>query len=172
MATANIITPANAYGRVSVASVGTTFTALQPTTTQPTSGVIYAQNEAGPWSLLNIMPASSVATGAASIRVTGYNLHTSSTNVLWWMPMTLFEGTLGYTSGTVPTWSVNDTERPFHSVAQSIGTPAANLYTPGLGSGTVTTPASFTVDVAGSQMVVVQFTQAGSPTMSAYWRTL
>jgi hypothetical protein len=175
MATANIITPSNAFARTTVNSVASTFTALLPTSTKPTSGIILDVNQQGPWSLLHLIPTSSISTGTGvGIRITGYNLYTSTSSVLWYMPTTLFEGSLTYTSGTVPNLSIDGTNdtKLFNSITQTAGAPAPNLYSPGGSNNALTIPASITLDINGSQMVVVQFTSSATPNMSVFWRTL
>jgi hypothetical protein len=175
MATANIITPANTFSRTSVASVATTYTALLPTSTKPTSGIVIDTNANGSWSLVHMIPTSSISTGTGvGIRVTGYNLYTSTSGTIWYMPTMLFDGTLAYTTGTVPNLSIDGTNdtKTFNNITQNPGSPSANLYGPGANGTGITMPASFTLDIAGSQMVVVQFTSSSSPTMSVFWRPL
>jgi hypothetical protein len=65
------------------------------------------------------------------------------------------------------------TQRPFAVIAQVAGTPAGNLYSPGTAAATNVEPASAMVDIAGSQMVTVQFRAAsGTPTMGVFVTTL
>lgn len=179
MADATIITYQRPYTNVSVASVGSSYASIATlSATKPSSGVVHDQqlNGMSP-SLLRIMPyASSTSIGSATgVRVIGWTGKVSSADGLtYWLPTVLADFTLAFTSGTVPTYSLDSgTQRPFATIAQVGGTPAANIYSPGTASGSNVEVASAMVDIAGSQIVTVQFKAAsGTPDMGVFCTTL
>jgi hypothetical protein len=179
MADATIITYQRLYTNVSVASVGSSYASIATlSATKPSSGMVYDQqlNGMSP-SLLRIMPyASSTSIGSATgVRVVGYTGEVNSADGLtYWLPTVLADFNLTFTSGTVPTYSLDSaTQRPFAVIAQVAGTPAANLYSPGTAAASNVEVASAMVDIAGHQLVQVQFKAAsGTPTMGVFVTTL
>lgn len=179
MADATIITYQRPYSNVSVASVGASYGSIATlSATKPSSGVVYDQqlNGMSP-SLLRIMPyASSTSIGSATgVRVVGWTGKVDSTDGLtYWLPTVLADFNLSFTSGSVPTYSLDGgTQRPFAAITQVAGTPAANLYSPGTAAAGNVEVASAMVDIAGAQIVTVQFRAAsGTPTMGVFCTTL
>jgi hypothetical protein len=179
MADASIITYQRPYTNVSVASVGSSYASIATlSATKPSSGVVHDQqlNGSSP-SLLRIMPyASSTSIGSATgVRVVGYTGEVNSADGLtYWLPTVLADFNLTFSSGTVPTYSLDSaTQRPFAVIAQVAGTPAANLYSPGTAAASNVEVASAMVDIAGHQLVQVQFKAAsGTPTMGVFTTTL
>ena len=179
MADATIITYQRPYSNVSVASVGSSYGSIATlSATKPSSGVVYDQqlNGMSP-SLLRIMPyASSTSIGASTgVRVVGWTGKVDSTDGLtYWLPTVLADFNLSFTSGTVPTYSLDGgTQRPFAVITQVAGTPAANLYSPGTAAAGNVEVASAMVDIAGAQIVTVQFKAAsGTPDMGVFCTTL
>lgn len=179
MADATIITYQRPYSNVSVASVGSSYGSIATlSATKPSSGVVYDQqlNGMSP-SLLRIMPyASSTSIGSATgVRVVGWTGKVNTTDGLtYWLPTVLADFNLSFTSGSVPTYSLDGgTQRPFAVITQVAGTPAANLYSPGTAAGGNVEVASAMVDIAGAQIVTVQFKAAsGTPTMGVFSTTL
>lgn len=179
MAAANIVTPQRRFSNVSVASVGAAYAAIAPTTTKPTSGVVIDQvslAQENP-SLLRILPyANATAIGAATgVRVIGWTIESdSATGNDTYVPAVLADFTLTFSTGTVPTWTIDGaTQRPFALMQQVSGTPFANVYSPGTAAATNVEPAHALVDTIGCQMVTVQFRAAsGSPTMGVFTTTM
>jgi hypothetical protein len=88
----------------------------------------------------------------------------------WYMPTVLADFTLGFTSGTVPNYTIDVANtRTFSSITQVAGTPAANLYSP---AGANVEPAYAMVDVAGASYVTAQFKASATPTMGTFWANL
>ena len=181
MADATIITYQRAYNNVSVASVGATYVAIPATTTKPTSGVVHDQQLSGiSPSLLRILPyANSTSIGAdTGVRVIGYTTRVDSTNTtdVYYIPTVLadFHLTFSTTTGSIPNMGIDGgVQRPFAIITQVVGTPAANLYSPGTSSAANFAPAAAMIDMAGYQLVVVQFKAAsGTPTMGVFATTL
>lgn len=176
MPQANIITPQSPYAKMTVASVGASYTALDPSTA-PTIGVLWSTVPSvggnNP-SLLRLLPFAS-ATGGTSIgmRVVGYNLYRGDLGPDY-IPTVLGDFTLTFSTGTVPTWTLDTSNdaRPYAGIVQVAGTPAANLYSPGTAAATNVEPASVLLDVVGCQIVQVQFKSSGSPTMGVLWTTI
>lgn len=181
MADATITTYQRPYSNVSVASVGASYGSIATlSATKPSSGVVYDQqlNGMSP-SLLRIMPyASSTSIGSATgVRVVGWTGEVSSADGLtYWLPTVLadFNLTFSTTTGSIPTYSLDSaTQRPFAVITQVAGTPAANLYSPGTAAAGNVEVASAMVDIAGAQIVTVQFKAAsGTPTMGVFATTL
>ena len=179
MADATIITYQRPYSNVSVASVGASYGSIATlSATKPSSGVVYDQqlNGMSP-SLLRIMPWSDDTSigSATGVRVVGWTGKVNSTDGLtYWLPTVLADFNLSFTSGTVPTYSLDGgTQRPFAVITQVAGTPAANLYSPGTAAAGNVEVASAMVDIAGAQIVTVQFKAAsGTPDMGVFCTTL
>ena len=90
------------------------------------------------------------------------------------MPTVLADFTLGFTSGTVPNYTMDGAlnTRTFSSITQVSGTPAANLYSPATASGSNVEPAYAMIDLAGSSYVTAQFKSSGTPDMGTFWANL
>lgn len=179
MADATIITYQRNFSNVSVASVGANYASIATlSTTKPTSGLVYDTQTMGMApSLIRILPyASSTSIGAATgVRVVGWTGEVNSADGLtYWLPTVLADFNLTFSSGTVPTYSLDgSTQRPFATIAQVAGTPAANLYSPGTAAAANVEPAAALVDIVGSQIVTVQFKAAsGTPTMGVFATTI
>lgn len=181
MADATIITYQRPYRNVSVASVASTYPIIPATATKPTSGVVYdAQTMGMSPSLLRMLPyASSTSIGAATgVRVIGYTTFddTANTGDIYWVPTVLADYNLTFstTTASIPTYGLDGgVQRPFATITQVAGTPAANLYSPGTAAAANVEPAAVMMDMAGYQLVVVQFKAAsGTPTMGVFTTTL
>lgn len=178
MADATITTYQRNLSNVSVASVPATYATIAPTTTKPTSGVLVdfrTVSGNGAPSLMRAIPYAS-ATGGTSVgmRFVGWSIRVdSSTGNETYVPHVLADFSLSFTSGTVPTWSIDGaTQRPYNTVTQLGGTPAANLYSPGTAAAANVEPAAVLLDMAGCQLVTVQFRSSGTPTMGVFYATL
>ena len=125
-------------------------TATAPTTTGQTA-LLYGKGTSYP-SLARITPfASNNNFTSVGMRVVGWNEYVQTSGVKIYVPTVLADLTLGYTTGTVPSLSVNSvTQYYFSSVTLGIGVPSVNLYSPATAAATNTECASVVVDaVAG-----------------------
>ena len=158
-------------------SVAASYTAPAVTLTKPTSANSCLLYDFQEWqtntfpSLLRIMPMSSINNGTSvGMRVIGWNNYVQTSGTPVYVPTILGDFTLTYTSGTVPSLSIDSTTLfQFSAITQAVGTPGANLYSPATASGSDTAPASIFIDTAGSQYVTVAFRSSGTPTMFAFW---
>jgi hypothetical protein len=173
-----IITPQDNFGKVAVASVPATYDALT-ITAKPTSGIVYdaqlASGASSP-SLVRLVPYAS-ATGLTSVgmRLVAWNSYpTADGSATRWIPTVLGDFTLTFSSGTVPTWTLDSSNdaRPFAGITQVAGTPTANLFSPGTAAATNVEPAAALIDAMGAQVLQVQFKSSGTPTMGVLWATI
>lgn len=173
-----ITTNQNPSGKLAVASVPSSYAALDPSAA-PSSGVLYTVTPTiggrNP-SLLRLTPYAS-ATGGTSVgmRVVGYSrYYKADGSGVVYIPAVLGDFTLTFSSGTVPTWTLDAAgdARPYAGITQVAGTPTANLYSPGTAAASNTEPASVLMDVVGCEIVQVQFKSSGTPTMGVLWTTL
>lgn len=178
MADATITTYQRNLSNVAVASVPASYAVIVPTTTKPTSGVLVdhkAQSGNSSPSLIRATPYAS-ATGGTGVgmRLIGWAIKVdASTGNDTYIPFVLGDFTLTFSTGTVPTWSIDGaTQRPYAKAVQVTGTPAANLYSPGTASASNEEPATVLVDLAGCQLVTAQFKSSGSPNMGVFYTTL
>lgn len=177
MAEARLATPVKSYTRLNLSAV-TAFSALAPTLTKPTAGIIYdstasVANEFVPNpSLVTVLPWSSVGNaGSPAIRVWGWTSYTQTSGALAWFPRMLLDATLAYPNGT-PSITV-DGGAIFHfgtiTAAASI-TPTPVVFSPGVGIGAA---AQATFDPLGSQMVTVQMVSATvNQPCGVFWATV
>lgn len=175
------------FRKVTVATVPATYTAAQavllnaaPTSTTGTA-LLWDINTASVSgtnpSLLYVMPFLVSATSAQTsigMRVLGWKKYLDAAGTsFWYMPTVLADFTLGFTSGTVPNYTIDVANtRTFSSITQVSGTPAANLYSPATASGSNVEPAYAMIDLAGSSYVTAQFKSSGTPDMGTFWANL
>lgn len=166
-------------------SISDAYTSRTPTTTKPTVGVVldYSLTQ-GYWnpSLIKVMPWGAKSDGTAwttSAATTGFRLigwqsyADASTGNTFWCPSILAAYSLLFASGA-PAAAIGDTQygsaRFFGGGAAQLGGapasfPTPNVYLPGgTTGGTITTPASFLVDIAGAQLVTVDFIRPAAET--------
>lgn len=181
MADARIATPNLPLDRVQIASVATTYTAFAPSTTKPTVGVIYDVTQSdvaliGNPSLLQVIPHHSASNGTGlGMRITKFNRYTDTSGNVWWIPLTLFEGTPVYssTAGNIPSANIDGALRYFFAnITQTAVAPTASVYGPGSATATTNLTAGAIIDVAGAELVCVQFISSGTPTMGVFWTTM
>jgi len=185
MADARISTPAYQFGIVT-ASPATTYTDALPTTTKPTTtGATAVLYDAGVGnlalvpdaSLLNVVPFANANNYAAvGIRLTKWTSYTQTTGVVVWVPITLLDATLTYstTTASIPNLSINGTQRFFYSaITSNAYGPVPTLYSPGTALAATTLTASVTVDPLGAQLITAQFkTTTTSSVMGILWNTV
>ena len=125
-------------------------------------------------SLLRITPfAGANNYTAVGVRVVGWNWYNQTSNTKIYVPTVLADLTMGYTSGTVDSESVDGTTVFFFSsVSVGTGVPTVNVYSPATAASANVQYAHAVVDIIGSQFVTLQFkatVAAGSPTMGAFY---
>ena len=181
MAQAFISTGQNNFRKVQTDSVPASYTAANAvlTTTKPTVGVLID------WSanvdtnrnasLLRIFPYSSINNGTSvGVRILGWTTYLETAGVnRWYVPTVLADITLAYTTGTVPSYSVDGaTIYTFSGMTQVAGTPTANLYRPATASASNVEPCAALIDATGCQMVTAQFKSSATPTMGLFYTTI
>jgi hypothetical protein len=151
-----------------------------PTTTKPASGVLYdalGGNVVPNPSLMRFLPFTNATgtpptTTGMGFRIIGWNRYLDAAgSTFWYVPNVIADFTLSFTTGTVPSFNIDDTGdvRPFASITQVAGTPTSYLYSPGTANSANVEAAQVLVDITGAQMVTAQFKSTGSPTMGAFW---
>jgi hypothetical protein len=187
----NITTAQENFAKATAASVPATYNAASAvlTTTVPTSGtsttgnvllwdINTAQVRGQNPSLLFVTPflvSATTAQTSIGMRIIGWRKYLEAAGVnFWYIPTVLADFTLGFTSGTVPNYTIDSTAntRTFSSITQGIGTPSGYLYSPVSASPTNVEPAYAMIDVSGSQYVTAQFKSSGTPDMGCFWSTL
>lgn len=180
MANAIIATAQPAFATTGLISLTSAagYAAAAPTATAPSTtgsvALLYGKTQNYP-SLLRLTPmASNNNFTAVGMRVVGWNEYIQTSGTKIYVPTVLADLTLGYSTGTVPSLSVNSvTEYYFSSVTVGIGVPSVNLYSPATAAATNTELASVVVDAIGSQYLTVQFKATGTtPKLGTYWTTI
>lgn len=127
-------------------------------------------------SLLRVTPfAGANNYTAVGVRVVGWNWYVqrsgANVGVKIYVPTVLADLTMGYTSGTVPSISVDGSNSFFFSsVTVGAGVPTVNVYSPATAAATNVQHAHAVVDIIGSQFVTLQFRATGTtPTMGAFY---
>lgn len=153
---------------------GAVITATAPSTTGA-SGLVLSPGTDYP-SLLRVTPyAGGNNYTSVGLRVVGWNVYieASGANIgrKVYIPTVLADLTLGYTSGTVPSLSIDGaTAYFFSSVTVGVGVPSVNAYSPATATTGNVQHAHAVVDVIGSQFVTLQFKATGTtPTMGAFY---
>ena len=186
-----ITTPQENFRKATAASVPATYNAASAvlTTTVPSSGtsgtgnvLLWDINTASVSgtnpSLLYVTPFLVSATTAQTtigMRIIGWRKYLEAAGTtFWYIPTILADFTLGFTSGTVPNYTIDSVAntRTFSIITQVAGTPSANLYSPATDSASNVAPAYALLDIAGAQYVTAQFKSSGTPDMGAFWSTL
>lgn len=177
MANAIIATGQNPFseiGPISLTSAQAYDAAVATTTAPSTTGqsaLILSPGTDYP-SLLRITPfAGANNYTSVGVRVVGWNWYNQTSNTKIYVPTVLADLTMGYTSGTVPSISVDGTTSFFFSsVTVGSGVPTVNVYSPATASATNVQHAHALVDIVGSQFVTLQFRATGTtPTMGAFY---
>ena len=178
------------FRNASVASVPTTYTAAQalllnvaPTSTTGTA-LLWDINTASVSgtnpSLLYVMPyminSGTPSNTGIGMRLLGWRKYLDAAGTsFWYLPTVLADFTLGFTSPASSTSNYTidvANTRPFSSITQVSGTPAANLYSPATAVASNVEPAYAMVDVAGASYVTAQFKSSGTPDMGTFWSNL
>ena len=159
MALALAATPQAAYnfsGLITLTS-GQAYDAASPTATKPST-----------------TSASNNNFTSVGMRVIGWSPYSATTGSNPWIPTVLADVTLGYTSGTVASLSIDGVTNYFFSSATvATGVPTVNAYTPATADTANVQPASVIIDCVGSLLIQVQFKATGTtPKMGAFWYTI
>ena len=177
MANAIIATGQNPFseiGPITLTSAQAYDAAVATTTAPSTTGqsaLILSPGTDYP-SLLRITPfAGANNYTAVGVRVVGWNWYNQTSNTKIYVPTVLADLTMGYTSGTVDSESVDGTTVFFFSsVTVGTGVPTVNVYSPATAAGANVQYAHAVVDTIGSQFVTLQFKATGTtPTMGAFY---
>lgn len=154
------------------------YDAASPTATKPSttsqSALLYDIGTNYP-SLLRLTPiASRNDLTSVGMRVVGWNAYVQTAGTKVYVPTVLADVTLGYTSGTVASLSIDSVTTYFFSSATiGSGVPTVNAYSPATAATTNVQPASVIVDAVGSQLVTLQFKATGTtPKVGAFWATI
>lgn len=154
------------------------YDAASPTATKPSttsqSALLYDIGTNYP-SLLRLTPiASRNDLTSVGMRVVGWNAYVQTAGTKVYVPTVLADVTLGYTSGTVASLSIDSVTTYFFSSATiGSGVPTVNAYSPASAASTNVQPASVIVDAVGSQLITLQFKATGTtPKMGAFWATI
>jgi hypothetical protein len=156
---------------VSAAAYDAAVATLTAPSTTGASGLILSPGANYP-SLLRVTPfATNNNFTAVGVRVVGWNWYVQTTGVKVYVPTVLADLTMGYTTGTVPSLSVDSTTLHFFStVTVGTGVPTVNVYSPGTATASNVQHAHAVVDLIGSQFVTLQFKATGSsPKMGAFY---
>lgn len=178
MADASIITPQRNLSKVALASVPATYPALAVVTTKPSTGVLVdhvAASGSGSPSLLRLIPYSSITNGTAvGMRIIGWSQYPNIAGTdTHYVPMVIGDFTLTYTSGSVPSYTIDGaTVATFSGLVQVAGTPPANAYSPASVLASNTEPCAVLLDPIGTQLITVQFKSSATPTMGVFYATL
>ena len=180
MALALAATPQASYafsGLITLTS-GNAFDAASPTATKPSttsqSALLYDVGTNYP-NLIKILPSTSANNfTSVGMRVVGWSQYCATSGSNPWLPTVLADVTLGYTTGTVASVSVDGVTNFFFSTATvATGVPTVNIYTPATAAGANVQPASVIIDCVGSTLIQVQFKATGTtPKMGAFWYTI
>lgn len=157
------LTSAQAYD----AAVATT---TAPSTTGQSALILSPGNDYP--SLLRLTPfAGANNYTAVGVRVVGWNTYLQASGTKIYVPTVLADLTMGYTSGTVDSESVDgNTVFFFSSVTVGSGVPTVNVYSPATAASANVQYAHAVVDTIGSQFVTLQFKATGTtPTMGAFY---
>jgi len=112
---------------------------------------------------------------AVGIRVVGWNLYVersgANLNRKVYIPNVLADLTIGYTSGTVQSLSIEGATAFFpSSITVGAAVPTVNVYSPATAASTNVQPCHAVIDTIGSQFVTLQFKATGTtPTMGAFY---
>ena len=111
------------------------------------------------------------------MRVTTFNTYRNAADTAtWWVPTTIFDGTVVLSTGTIPTFGASNPDGTqlylFSGITSSGYAPTVNLYSPASVLASTPLSASMTLDPVGAQLITVQFTvSAGTPTVGVFWTT-
>jgi len=167
---------------ISVTS-GTAYTTTDPTTTAPSTtgqNFLIPTNLGDKPSLLRLAPfcganAAPTSTTFASggIRVVGWSSYTQTNGNLVYIPTILADISLGLTTGTVQSETVNGVvQYPFSTATVGAGVPTVNVYSPGTASGANVEPCAAVIDCVGMQYIQLQFkatASVASPKMGCFY---
>jgi hypothetical protein len=180
-----IATDKPSYGTTGLIAVtsGTAYTTTEPTTTAPSTtgqNVLLTTNLGDKPSLVRIQPFCGAAVAPTSatfasggLRVIGWSIYYQTSGTAIYVPNVLADLTLGLTTGTVQSETVNGTvQYPFSTCTVGAGVPTVNLYSPGTAAAANVEPCGAVIDTIGMQYIQLQFKATASvstPTMGAFY---
>lgn len=178
MADAAIITKQNAYRRLQQASVPAAYAAADAvvTSTRPATNLVWDWQAAtgnGSPSLLHLFPFSSISNGTTvGMRLIGWRGYADTNGTdTWWLPTVLQTFTLAYSTGTVPSATIDGAQRFFFAGITGsalAAAPTPNFFSPAAISASRVEPCSVLLDPIGCQLVTVQFQSSNTPTMGVF----
>jgi hypothetical protein len=180
-----IATDKPSYGTTGLIAVtsGTAYTTTGMTTSAPSTtgqNFLIPTNLGDKPSLLRLQPFCGAATAPTSatfasggLRVIGWSIYYPTSGSTLYVPNVLADLSLGLTTGTVQSATVNGTAQyPFSVCTVGAGVPTVNLYSPGTASGSNVEPCAAVIDCIGMQYIQIQFKATASvstPTMGAFY---
>ena len=144
-----------------------------PSTSKPSAGVVFdatVNNELP--SLIRIVPfVRTNSLTSASMRLIGWTQYANAV----WIPTTIAYFDL--TQGSGPSATIDGNTTYFYATmtqatGSGLGTPTANVYSPATLSPAGIGAASAVCDMAGFQVVTMQFEASGNATAGVLWATL
>lgn len=169
-------------GLIAVTS-GTAYSTTEPTTTAPSTigqNFLIPTNLGDKPSLLRLQPFCGAAVAPTSatfasggLRVVGWSIYNQTNGTAIYVPTVLADLTLGLTTGTVQSETINGTvQYPFSTVSVGVGVPTVNVYSPGTASASNVEPCAALIDTVGMQYIQLQFKATASvstPTMGTFF---
>lgn len=178
MPDAAIITKQNAFRRLQQSAIPATYDAATAvvTSTRPSVNLVWDWQTAtgnGSPSLLHLFPFSSINNGTSvGMRLIGWRSYADVNGTdTWWLPTVLQTFTLAYSTGTVPSATIDGALRYFFAGITGSAVAAAptpNFFSPAGIAATRVEPCSVLLDPIGCQLVTVQFQSSGTPVMGVF----
>lgn len=137
--------------------------------------VVYQDDTPDAPNLIHVTPFTTQSSGTPGFRLIGWRRYLQSSGSWGYVPTVLADFSPTFTTGSVPTGTIDGTSYNFFSaVTQATGQPAALLFSPATAGASSTEVASVVVDAVGCQIVTVQFkVSTGTATgMGILWATL
>lgn len=168
-----ISTAQGVYNKATVAGSATTFSTgagiTAPSTSKPSTGVVFdamTNNELP--SVMRVVPfVETNSLTSPAMRFFGWSVYG---NTLWIPTPILY---VDLSQGSAPNASIDGTTSYFYdSVTADDGTPPPNLYNPVGFSSTQPGAATIVFDMAGFQLITMQFKASGAATAGVLWATL
>lgn len=169
-------------GLIAVTS-GTAYTTTEATTTAPSTtgqNFLIPTNLGDKPSLLRLQPFCGAAVAPTSgtfasggLRVVGWSIYTQTSGTAIYVPTVLADLTLGLTTGTVQSETINGTvQYPFSVCTVGSGVPTVNLYSPGTAAAANVEPCAAVIDCVGMQYIQLQFkatATVSTPTIGSFY---
>lgn len=176
-----IATQQREYQNVALTAIPASFTTgagiSTASTTKPTARVVYdASSNNEMTSLIKFVPYISVNNATSvGLRFLGWNGYVNTDGTTLWVPTVIGRFDLEYTSGSVPSVTINGATRFLfaritNTSNNGIPTASVNLYGAFSAATANVEPCAAVLDVVGSQIVTVQMQAAtGTPDAGILW---